>query len=215
MSILFLQFILGIDFLTLVFLHLTKKNFSAIVAYAIQSLVIATVLFNSFWESKNIYLLFVVLLVVVIKIILAPMFFNRLIKKHALAFSASTYLNAPLTLIVIAILTFVAQSKKLAPLTSIVPGNKIVLVIVLSTIFISLFLIVNRKGALSQIIGVLSLENNIVAFVAFAGLEQSPGLQAGVIFDMTIWIIISTVFASMIYEHFGSHDVTAMKKLKD
>lgn len=215
MDILSLQFLLGIDFLVLVFLHLTKKNFSAIMAYAIQSVVIVIILFNSFLETKNIYLLLIVLLVFVVKIILAPLFFTRLIKKHALAFSASTYLNPPLTLIVIAILTFVAHSRKLSPLTDILPGNRVLLSLALSTIFISLFLIVNRKGALSQIIGVLSLENNIVAFIVFAGLEQSPALQAGVVFNIFIWIIIATVFASMIYEHFGSHDVTAMKKLKD
>jgi len=214
MNILILQFLLGTIFLTLVFLHLSKKNLSAAIVYGIQSAAVIVILFNSFLETHSIYLLLLVLLTLVIKIILAPLFFIRLIKKHELSFSASTYLNTPLTLIVISVLTFVAHSQKLAPLTNIIPANNTLLSLALSAIFISLFLIVNRKGALSQIIGVLSLENSIVAFVVFAGLEQSPALQAGILFNIFIWIIIATVFASMIYEHFGSHDVTSMKKLK-
>jgi hydrogenase-4 membrane subunit HyfE len=51
-------------------------------------------------------------------------------------------------------------------------------------------------------------------FAALAGLEQSPVLQLGIVFDITVWFVISTMFVSMIYRHFGSLDVTNMKKLK-
>jgi len=127
----------------------------------------------------------------------------------------STYFSTPLILIIISILTFIAYSDKFLPLTSIIPNNQALLSIALSVIFMSLFLIINRKGALSQIIGILSLENSILAFIIFAGLEQSPGLQIGVIFNMFIWIIIASVFISMIYKHFGTLNVTSMKNLKD
>lgn len=215
MNILFLQFLLGVMFLTLVFLHLTKKNFAATLAYGIQSFAIMLFFVNSFLENYNPYLFFVALLILVVKIILAPIFFVRLIRKHALTFSVSTYLNTPLTLIVIAALTFIAYSSKLTPLTGIIPAHQVLLSLALSAAFLSIFLIINRKGVFSQILGVLSLENSVVAFAIFAGLEQSPSLQLGVIFNVFIWVIISVVFASMIYEHFGSHDVTLMKKLKD
>ncbi len=215
MNIIFLQYLLEIVFLTIVFLHITKKNFGAILAYNIQSLVIVTILFNSFFETGNIPLLFIALIALIVKGILAPIFFVRLIKKHELVFSVSTYLNTPLTLIIIAILTFIVHSQKFEPLTSIIPANKALLSFALSSMFLSLFLIVNRKGALSQIIGILSFENSIVAFTIFAGLEQSAVLQLGIIFNILIWIIIATVFISMIYNHFGTLDITSMKNLKE
>lgn len=215
MSISFLQFLLGVIFLTVVFLHLTKKNLLATIAYEIQSFAIMLILLNSFLETKNFYLLIIVLLVLIIKVILAPLFFVNFIKKHSLSFSVSTYFNTPLTLIIIAILTFIAYSQKFTPLTNIIPANQPLLSIALSFIFLSLFLIINCKGALSQILGILSLENSIVAFIVFAGLEQSPSLQIGVIFNIFIWIIIATTFMSMLYKHFESQDVTSMKNLKD
>lgn len=215
MNILFLKFLLEVVFFTIVFLHLSKKNSEAVIAYVIQSFAIALILLDSFLQTGDWLLLLVVILILVIKAILAPLFFMRLIRKNELAFAASTYLNLPLTLIVIAGLTFIAHSQKLIPLTNILPAHQALLSLALSCMLLALFLIVNRKGALSQIIGVLSFEGSIITFIVFAGLEQSPGLQAGIVFNIFVWIIISTVFASMIYRQFGSLNVTSMKNLKD
>lgn len=215
MSIFFLKFLLGTVFLTIISLHLIKKNLVAVMIYGIQSSAIALVLVGSFLETGNTPLIFVVLVTFVVKVILAPIFFIRLINKHKLNFSVSTYLNMPLTLVVLAGFTVLAHSQKFLPLTNIVPENQTLLALALSAIFISLFLIVNRKGALSQAIGILSLENSIVAFAIFAGLEQSPMLQIGIIFDISIWIVIATVFISFIYRHFQSLDTSLMQHLKD
>lgn len=215
MNITLVQFLLEAMFLTVVFLHISKKNTGALIAYVIQSLALAAILFNSFLETGHLSLLVVVFLVLIVKAILAPLFFLRLIKKYASAFSVSTYLNISLTLIIIFVLTFIAHSQKLTPLTSIIPANQPLLSLALATMFISLFLIINRKGAISQIIGILSFENSIITFIIFAGLEQSPGFQIGIMFNILIWIIIATVFVSIIYKHFGSLDVTSMKSLTD
>ena len=93
--------------------------------------------------------------------------------------------------------------------------NEHTLLLAVAMMLISVFLIINRKGALSQMIGVLSLENGIVSFACLAGLEQTPGLQLGIIFDILVWVIIATVFASMVYKQYGSLDVTAMTHLKE
>ncbi|MDO8737111.1 MAG: hypothetical protein Q7K29_08555, partial [Thermoleophilia bacterium] len=144
----------------------------------------------------------------------APYFFFGLIRRHELKFSVSTYLNTPVSLLVIAVLLALTQSDFFETLSVLAESSKASLSLCFSTILISLFLSINRRGALSQMIGILSLENGIVAFAIFAGLEQSPGLQLGVTFNILIWVVIATVFASMIFRKFGSLDVTTMKKLK-
>jgi len=215
MSILLLQFLVGTIFLTLIFLHLTKKNFGAIFAYGLQSLAISLILLNSFLETKSSLLLLVVLSTFCVKVVFAPMFFAKLIKKHGLIFSEKTYLKTPFTLVVITILTLVAHSKNLLSLTNIIPAHHALLALSLSLILLSVFLIINHREALTQAIGVLSLENSIVAFAVFAGLEQIPTLQFGILFDILIWLVIAAVFVSMIYRHFGSLDTSLMKHLKD
>lgn len=215
MSILVLHFLLEVMFLTIIFLHVTKKNIGAIVAYGVQSFVVVLILFNSYLEFGHPDLLFVAILALIVKVILVPTFLIRLINKHDLTFSISTYLNTPLTFIVLVFLIFVSYSGKFLPLTNIVPAHNELLMLALAMIFISMFLIINRKGVISQIVGILSLENSILAFAIFAGLEQSTSLQIGILFDIFIWSVIAMVFVSMIYKHFGSLDTTSMENLKD
>lgn len=209
------QLLLAIFFLSVVFLHIAKKNSGAAALYGIQSAAIVLLLLLSFFETGDPGALLIAFLALLVKVILAPTFIFRLTKMHRLKFVVSAYLNTPLTLIIVAGLTAAAHSQVFGPLANIVPANRPLLALSLAALFISLFLIVNRKGALSQIIGVLSLENSIVAFAIFAGLEQSPGLQFGIMFDIFAWLVIATVFISMMYRHFGSLDVTELKHLKD
>lgn len=211
----FTQFLLTLFFITIVFFHIAKKNFGVAITYGIQSFLIVVLLVGAFFETGASSLLLIAALVLIIKVVLAPLFVIKLIKKHELKFLVSTYVNLPLTLIIVAALTVIAHSRIFTSLVIIIPANQQQLSMALSALLISFFLIINRKGALSQIIGILSLENSIVVFAFFAGLEQTAALQIGIIFDIVVWLIIATVFISMIYKHFGSLDVTEMRSLKD
>jgi len=215
MNLLTTSLLLDIVFLTIIFLNFSRKNVQVAYAYGLQSLAIAAIMFKAYLETGSQPLLMLVVIIVAIKVIAAPIFFVRLVRKHNLAFSVSTYMNIPLSLIVLAALTSLSSSRQLAPLVNLVPANSALLSIAFSGLLLSLFSIVNGKGALSHIIGVLSLENSIVVFALLAGLEQSVGLQLGIIFDIFTWIVVATMLASMIYEHFGSTDVSDMQHLKD
>lgn len=209
------QLLITLIFISIVFLHIAKKNFAVAIIYGIQSLAIVSLLIISYIKTGSVLFLWIALMGLIVKVFLAPAFIIRQIIKHNLKFLVSTYANMPLTLIAVAALTAIANSHILTPLVSIIPANHGLLCVALSAIFISVFLIINRKGAISQIVGILSLENSIVAFGLFSVIDQSLVLQIGIVFSISVWIIIATVFISMIYKHFGSLDVTKMKELKD
>ena len=212
----FFQFIaIAAVFLSAVLLHITKRNSTAVSLYFIQSLAVAALLFQPLFENFSPVIMLMAVLTLAVKAVVAPLFFLRLVKMHQLKFSASTYLNTPLTLIVIAALAALANSRIFSHIASIDPDDKKILALAIAVILVSFFLIINRKGAMSQIIGILSLENGIVSFAVFSGLEQSPALQIGVIFDLFVWVIMVAVFTSMIYKQFGSLDVTELKHLKE
>jgi hydrogenase-4 component E len=119
-----------------------------------------------------------------------------------------------MTLGVIILLTIFAQSDVFSPIFALIPHIAQLRMFLVGSILISIFLTINRKGALSQIIGVLSLENCIFAFGHFLGIKQATSLEIGILFDVLFWVIISNVFVKMIYRHYGSLDVTALKELK-
>jgi hydrogenase-4 component E len=198
-----------------VFMHLTKKNTSAIRLYIAQSAAVSLQLLLPAVEESSKLLIIAIASTIAVKLFIAPYFFFGLIRKHRLKFSVSTYLNTPITLLVIAILVAVTRTEVFRPLVYLAPEGNNLLLLNVATIMISLFLSINRKGALSQMLGILSLENGIVSFALSAGLEQNPALQLGITFNILIWIIIATVFISMMFRQFGSLDVTAMKKLTE
>lgn len=205
----------AVIFAAAVFLHLTKKNSSAVRLYIAQSSAISLLLLVPAFEESSRLLVIAIVSTIAVKIFIAPYFFFGLIRRHGLKFSVSTYLNTPVTLLVIAALVALTRTEVFRPLARLAADGNNLLLLSVATIMISLFLIVNRKGALSQMLGILSLENGIVSFGVFAGLEQNPGMQLGITFNILIWILIATVFISMIYRQFGSLDVTTMKKLTE
>lgn len=203
----------AIVFVAIVLMHLARKNSTVVWLYVLQSVAVVFLLVMSSLTDLSLLLALALISTLVVKLFIAPTFFFKLIKRHRLVFSATTYLNTPLTLFCLAALVAFTQSFLREPLTLVTQIDTTLLIIAVSAIFCSLFLIVNRKGALSQMIGVLSAENAIVAFALFAGLEQSPSLQLGIVFDLLIWILIASVFASMIYKQFGTLDVSEMTHL--
>ncbi|MCL4310001.1 MAG: hypothetical protein M0Z32_08840 [Actinomycetota bacterium] len=212
------QILMGFDitvFTAAVLLHFTNKNISAIRLYMVQSAAIGLLLLASTLDRFTPLLLIAAIATITVKVLVAPYFFYGLTKRHDLKFSVSTYLNPPVTLAAIAGLLVLTQIDFFTPLVSLGTSEEKLLRLAFATILVSLLLSINRRGALSQVLGILSLENGIVSFALFAGLEQSPGFQLGITFNILIWVIIATVFASMIFRKFGSLDVTSMKKLRD
>jgi hydrogenase-4 component E len=211
----FLFFLETVLFLSVIFMHLAKKNFAVIFLYAVQSFIVTFILFSSSLKEDSLLLMAVATATFFVKVVIAPYFFFALMKRHRLQFSVSTYLNGPMTLIVLTLLTAFSYSHFFRPLTILSPYDGDALLLAVGMILISLFLIVNRKGVLSQMVGILSLENAIVSFAYITGLEASAGAQVGILFDILVWIVIATGFASMIYRHFGSLDASAMQHLKE
>ncbi len=197
-------------FTSVIFMHLSKKSSFVVSLYAVQSFIITVFLFSAAVNKASLSLIIIACLVFAVKVVAVPYFFRKLIKRHQLMFSASTYLSEPLTLAVLAIIAALTHSRLFRPLAALSVENADALFLAAAAMLISVFLLINRKGVLSQMVGILSLENAIVSFAFLAGLEESPGLQLGIIFDIAIWMAIASIFASMIYRKFGSLDATTL-----
>jgi len=205
----------AIIFLTTIFMHLVHKNSSLVSLYRVQSFVISALILGSAIEISSILLMYVAIWMFAVKVIVAPYFFNKSIKHYQLKFTSSTYLNTPLTVLVAALLTGFAYSHYFEPLTILAKENGSGLLLSVATILISIFLIINRKGTLSQMVGILSLENAIVSFAFLSGLEAAPSMQLGITFDILVWIIIASVFINMIQNKIGTADSTLLNNLKE
>jgi len=202
-------------FLAVVFMHLVKKNSTLVTVYALQSIcVIALLAVMGITEHEQ-GLLLAALVTFVVKVVLAPIIFMRAIKDTNEKRVAGAYLNTPLTLIVLLTLLLLAQSDVFAALSHLAPSAERFVPLALAALFISLFLAINEKGIVYQIVGVLSMENCIVALGSFFGLEHTFALELGILFDICMWMVGAAVFISLIRYHFGTLDASAIKDLRD
>lgn len=202
-----------VAFLATIVMHVIKTNRNLIRLYVLQSFVVGLFLLSLGVTEGDKGLMLVAGLTILIKVVLAPVFFSRLIRRYGTRFTVNNYLSTPLTLIVLMGLVLFSYSRIFLPLSILVPEALGLLPLNLAIILISIFMLINRRGAFSQMIAILSLENSILLLASFIGIKQPLALEVGIIFDLVIWMIIAQVFISMIYKQFGSLNVTQMKRL--
>jgi len=84
----------------------------------------------------------------------------------------------------------------------------------MALLFVSLFIIVSRKKAITQVIGFLMLENAI-ALLAVAGTYGVPLLvEFGVFLDAMMGFLVMQIFIYQIHETFDTIDVEQLTRLR-
>lgn len=204
-----------VAFLAAVFMHLVRRSRSLVRLYALQSFAVAGTLFFLGYIGDEQSLMVVGAVTLFVKAIIAPIFFNKVIRNLAGVGSATNYLNTPLTLFVLTGLVMFSFSKVFLPLSTLYPQAFVSVALNIALVFISIFLLINRRGVFTQMVGMLSLENSIVLFAAFFGLRHPLPLEIGSIFDIVIWMVIASAFMSMIYRQFGTLSTADMKRLTE
>lgn len=204
-----------VAFLAAILMHLVKRNRNLVSLYALQSAAVSILLCAAGIVEGERSLVIVGAITFAIKAVAVPIFFSRLLRRFGTQASASSYLSTPMTLAVLMGLVLFAYSRVFLPLASLMPQALGSLSFNLAIIFASIFLMINRKGAFTQMIGVLSLENGIVLLAALIGIEQPIALEIGIIFDMTVWILIGSTFIGMIHRQFGSLDTGELTSLTE
>lgn len=212
-----LSLVMLILLVSVVFLNITKRNITAVMLLIIQSSAISAAIFAAAWYEKSFELFVAGLFTLAIKGVFASFFFRRLIIKYSLPFSGKTYLNTPMTLVAAALLVGIAYSQLFEPWYAMAAaaGTVAVLKGSVGAFFIAMLLMVNKKGALSQIIGILTLENTIILIALLLGLRHNLQLEIAITFDITVWICIAAAYLNLLYRQFGSLDVSTLNRLKD
>jgi hydrogenase-4 component E len=81
-------------------------------------------------------------------------------------------------------------------------------------VLVSLFVIVSRKKALTQVIGFLMLENGL-ALLAVLGTYGIPLIvELGVFLDALLGFLVMQIFVYRIHETFESIDVERLRRLR-
>ena len=145
--------------------------------------------------------------------ILIPMFLKRVVRQMKVTHDVEPYISNALSLTISGVLVAVVYASLREGI--FVSGfSKNVLQISIAVILIGLFVMITRRKALTQVIGLLFMENGLF----LAGFSLTYGMpviiELGVLFDMLMGVIILGIFAVQIKRAFASSNLDNLTILK-
>jgi hydrogenase-4 component E len=164
-------------------------------------------------NAEHIYV--VAVLTIVLKVIVIPRFLNYTVDRIKVKKEVEPLVSIPGSLLICGALTFVAYyiaSPIIAQGSSI---TKNCLAISIAVVFIGFFVIIARRKAMTEIVGLLMMENGL--FLAAISLTYGMPMivEIGIFFDVLVAAIIMGIFAFKINQTFETLDTTFMRRLRD
>jgi len=185
-----------------------------ITAYRWQSwlLAVVTAIIGYFGGDRQLYWVAVVL--VLLKGIAIPTVLRTMQRRFGTDPPITPYVNTQTSMLIAGLLVLFAYLlARPWMLVSDLPTRE-GLPLAMALLFVSLFIIVSRKKAITQVIGFLMLENAI-ALLAAVGTYGVPLLvEIGVFLDALMGFLVMQIFVYQIHETFETIDVDQLKRLK-
>jgi len=186
-------------------------------AYRYQTVVLAGVvaliaLVTGVWE-----LLLVSALTLVIKAIVIPKILFNVTKKleSPIKLEINPYVSLRVSMVISALL--VTMSYFIVLQIPIQSDNTIsvFLPVSFSLFFIGLFIIISRKKALNQIVGLLTIENGLFLFAVSLTHGFPLVIEIGLMVDILVSVLISSILLFRISKTFDSIDIKNLESLRD
>lgn len=187
---------------------------SYIAAYRWQSWLLAavTAVIALFTGEPAMYV--VALALLVLKGIAIPALLRTMLRRVGIPPQIKPYVNTEISLLIAGLLVLFAYvlARPWTLVTTLPTRDGLPLAMAL--LFVSLFIIVSRKKAITQVIGFLMLENAI-ALLAAVGTYGVPLLvEIGVSLDALMVFLVMQIFVYHIHETFDTIDVEELTRLR-
>ncbi len=196
----------------------TKRTKSYIIAFRIQSVLIAVAAgfmgVESLMKDGHVDLLIASLIIIILKVVYIPRLLNKTDAKVEYKVEKDFISNIPILVViscVLVVFTYFAVSRVTGP------GDgklNILLVNSVSIILIGLFFMISRKRAISQIIGYLVIENGLFITAMFATDGMPFIVDLGITIDLITAVLVMGIMVFRINEKFESVNLEKLRNLK-
>ena len=185
-----------------------------ITAYRWQSWLLAALTATVGYYGGDGQLYWVAALLLGLKGVAIPALLRTMQRRFGTEREATPYVNTEVSLLIASVLVVFAYllGRPWMALTQLPTRQGLPLA--MSVLFVSLFIIVSRKMAITQVIGFLMLENAI-ALLAVVGTFGVPLLvEFGVFLDALMGFLVMQIFIYHIHDTFDTLDVDALARLR-
>lgn len=202
-------------FLISTFLLVVAKRITALVrAFSIQSVFLFLYVFYMGFSQRHLELFIVCGLILILKAVVIPFVLLRLARRINVEEGLGLLVNPQLSLVIALIFTylsylFAGSAMSLGQLAELAAFT-----VSITAVCIGFFIMASRLKALSQIVGLLVMENGIfLAASAIAG-GMPFFVEIALFFDIFVFVIIIEIFVYKVNRLFTHIDTSKMKSLK-
>lgn len=185
--------------------------------FALQSLFLGVVAFLVVIGYGETHILIAAILTIAIKAIAIPLVLTRMIERIEVQKEVDFSINITASLLLCGAMVILADSVAQSILGGQLgntPAVSRVLSVSIALMLIGLFIMTTRKKALTQIIGLLTMENGVF----LSGLSITYGMplivEVGIFFDILIAVLILGVFVFRINKTFESISMDTLRSLR-
>lgn len=194
---------------------LWRKHVPAYIsAYRWQVWLLAAVTASVGYFASDWRLFGVAVVLVVLKGLAIPALLGTMRRRFGVQQEIRPYVNTETSLLVAGLLVIFAYvlARPWVAVTAL--PTREALPLAMALLFVSLFVIVSRRKAITQVIGFLMLENAI-ALLAVVGTYGVPLLvEFGVFLDALMGFLVMQIFVYQIHETFDTIDVEQLTRLR-
>ena len=196
------------------YMVVVKRISSLINGFLSQSLFISIYVFCLGFASNNIELYIIASLLLLLKVIIIPYILRKVIQDIKSDGNAGLFISPVISLFFAAVLSSFSYgfADKIMPLE----GRYLIGIFSISLFItlIGMFLMVFRMKAISQIIGLLVMENGLFLLAASVASGLPFFIEIAIFFDILVSVMILGIFVYRINSLFTHIDVNKLTRLK-
>lgn len=199
--------------LTAIAMNASRRLESCVKAYVLNSWLLSLLIAIVAFVVGEFHLYLASVITALSKGIIIPVFLKRIVRQMKVTHDVDPYISNALSLTISGILVGVVYAS-LREGIFVTGFSKNALQISLAVILIGLFTMITRRKAITQVIGLLFMENGLF----LAGFSLTYGMptiiELGVLFDMLMGVIILGIFTVQIKRAFASSDLDKLTILR-
>lgn len=202
--------------LLLSFAMLTQRRIiNLIKLLALQGLVLSINMAFVAYMTQQMELYITVALTLLLKVWIIPFVLNRLLIRLHVEKTIEPIVNLPTTLLIGLALVIFAFNLSLPITQNSTTLSRDTLALALASVLLSLFMMIIKRKAISQVISLLALENSLFFAASSATYGMPLVVELGMAFDVLIGLFIFGLFFFQIRDTFDSFDLHHLEKLRE
>lgn len=200
-------------FLTVLWQAAARRLSTSVLLFSLQSAIIAIQVAVVGYREKLVEAYVIAALIVLVKVVGIPYAFIRLIEKLKAPHDVETSTSAAVSLfIAVGMIWLSYAAVRTYALGGQAPDDGLAASVAL--ILTGAFLMVSRKKALMQMMGLLVLENGIFLAALTTTFGMPLVIEIGIFFDALMGLLLMGLFVFRIRDTFDHLDVSRLRKLR-